>query len=1133
LDGKAGGKNHFEVDCLASTEFSKTERCKRITCDDIPEVDNGKTKVKKAKYNETVKYTCEKGYTIDGTAEGDAHFKVSCLVNGMLGQVSKCMPVTCGEPDEVANAHRPSGSMVFEDEVEYECHEGFTLDGKRDSETKFAVKCLKSGKFSKAKSCLPKICGAPSKKINALHATTANEGKIAYPRVTEVTCNDGYTVDGKANGKSSFIVKCESDGQFSEYDKDECEPVKCGAPPKLQNAVQEGIVPAGGDGLLTFLQSADGGARFGDMVEYQCQPGYTVGGEPSAPTTLYVDCLSTGEFSIPPVDMQCRNVNDCELYTCGENGTCVDEVGEAPAYTCKCQSGYDLRTKDDGTKFCGNTDDCKGMDCGPGVCKDLIGDYTCECPSGHYIGEKDGKKTCVPVRCAEEAPELENGKQTSNHKKEIDFPMTLEYRCSKGYSTDGTLAESKRNFNVQCKPDGQLVGMASCQKINCGTAPVLPFTKLKKPKSPQDQIKFGDKAEYECEEGYTKTGKAGGDNKFSIECEVSGKLGKPEICEPVQCGDAPEVKHATPALAGDVSYGMGLEYTCNTGYSMDGTLEGDTRFELKCQKDGKFNTLEDDEIEDEEEPWEFMWTEDEDEDTDWQDGELWLLAEKAGKKPPPGHGKGHWKKVRKHRLGANASHAGRKLSLLGKLNQTAKRAGKCRPISAGQAPEIKNAYLVEVDGEYVEMEIMPKLVYPQGVEYECMPEFTENGAPDGPYVISARVNSQGQLEPPLPSECKHIVYTVRGQVSNARSGKALSGVRVSVEGSDISATSEEGFFTLSGVTPGNITVAYKMSQFENIKKTFMVTGDVNTGGVADVALSPKLKENQYRAILKWGAKPLDLDAYAKWSSQKVFSGNTYARGANMKARLVTDATNGYGPEVLFMKDVGTCKKEARNQCDMRYEVNDPKGKGLLDSGAEVMLYSKNGLEGTFKISDCKDTVSKDAKWWHVFTLNGKNGKVKWSCTSGQEPPPSFPVPEPKKGKGGKGGKNNNTDDEIEEEEGGGLLDSLNPFSLHAKKPNATALGQISVHGKQLDTTMKSALQIPSDVQSEPLKPLHHEIANDKTQSQAQGSWLSNLFSWMHAKAFGATPAAPTSKPTAFIQTAQKAFRSGHAAHNTA
>jgi len=313
----------------------------------------------------------------------------------------------------------------------------------------------------------------------------------------------------------------------------------------------------------------------------------------------------------------------------------------------------------------------------------------------------------------------------------------------------------------------------------------------------------------------------------------------------------------------------------------------------------------------------------------------------------------------------------------------------------------------------------------------------------------------------------------------------------------------------------------------------MVTGDVNTGGVADVALSPKLKENQYRAILKWGAKPLDLDAYAKWSSQKVFSGNTYARGANMKARLVTDATNGYGPEVLFMKDVGTCKKEARNQCDMRYEVNDPKGKGLLDSGAEVMLYSKNGLEGTFKISDCKDTVSKDAKWWHVFTLNGKNGKVKWSCTSGQEPPPSFPVPEPKKGKGGKGGKNNNTDDEIEEEEGGGLLDSLNPFSLHAKKPNATALGQISVHGKQLDTTMKSALQIPSDVQSEPLKPLHHEIANDKTQSEVQGSWLSNLFSWMHAKAFGATPAAPTSKPTAFIQTAQKAFRSGHAAHNTA
>ena len=65
--------------------------------------------------------------------------------------------------------------------------------------------------------------------------------------------------------------------------------------------------------LLTFEETA----------YYQCEAGYTAGGEPDAPDTIKVECLPTGEFSSPPVDMQCRNVNDCERHTCGPKGTCV------------------------------------------------------------------------------------------------------------------------------------------------------------------------------------------------------------------------------------------------------------------------------------------------------------------------------------------------------------------------------------------------------------------------------------------------------------------------------------------------------------------------------------------------------------------------------------------------------------------------------------------------------------------------------------------------------------------------------------------------------------------------------------------------------------------------------------------
>merc|ERR1719440_2353464 len=167
---------------------------------------------------------------------------------------------------------------------------------------------------------------------------------------------------------------------------------------------------------------AERGIVFGETREYRCLDGYTVGGEPGADKKVVTECLASGEFSQPPLDMQCRNVNDCEENTCGP-GKCIDEIGKPPAYTCECNHGYDLRKSHNGHMFCGNTDDCVGMDCGVGVCKDLIGDYTCNCPAGYYIGipeegELKGKKTCIPVPCLHEGkettPVVQDGKQNGD-----------------------------------------------------------------------------------------------------------------------------------------------------------------------------------------------------------------------------------------------------------------------------------------------------------------------------------------------------------------------------------------------------------------------------------------------------------------------------------------------------------------------------------------------------------------------------------------------------------------------------------------------------------------------------------------------------------------------------------------------
>jgi len=188
-------------------------------------------------------------------------------------------------------------------------------------------------------------------------------------------------------------------------------------------------------------------------------------------------------------------------------------------------------------------------------------------------------------------------------------------------------------------------------------------------------------------------------------------------------------------------------------------------------------------------------------------------------------------------------------------------------------------------------------------------------------------------------------------------------------------TVPSGTYNVEISRPGYITVKRKLT--------------ISTWSWSYINMSPELAIDQWRAIVKWNSYPRDLDTYGKWGWSKTCWYRRNSWGGNMRVVLERDATNGWGPETLFFSNVGKCRGSSQS-CDIKYMINDYTRSGtMLAKGAEVTLYTHTRIAGTWKIKDCPTSVSRDKNWWHVFTIDGRTNKLKWTC---KDPPvvPTLP-----------------------------------------------------------------------------------------------------------------------------------------------
>jgi len=437
-------------------------------------------------------------------------------------------------------------------------------------------------------------------------------------------------------------------------------------------------------------------------------------------------------------------------------------------------------------------------------------------------------------------------------------------------------------------------------------------------------------------------------------------------CQPVTCGTPhvfPFTELTFPANKRRIlSYGTSAKYKCFEGYSVKGDPEGVTTFDSKCLPTG---VLSDPEV---------------------------CEPIKCGRAP-------RMEKCRASIAGvvsfgmevqyecdkghtltgttAGGHHFHRKCEKDGEFEEA---EAKCMPIAAGRVPAVRNAKVIQHNGEHVHGRGELMAYYPQGIEYKCNSGYSLTGGPEGQTKFVTNVNSLGHFAPALPAKCKLIEFTVKGEIKNARTGAGLEGAKVKILGTTRARIlSEAGFFTLENVAPGRLRLQYTRPGYIPTFKTITVEGDVHSGGICDLNMSPKMQPTQWRAALKWGLQPPDLDTYVKWSTNTVNWANRYVR-SGMRGKLEVDDTDGEGPETVYMSGVGSCEGGA-HKCDLKYMINDydETAEMFEKSGASVTLYNGARVAGTWPIGSCPDAISEDRNWWHVFTIDGQTNKLKWHC----------------------------------------------------------------------------------------------------------------------------------------------------------
>ncbi|KAH0517158.1 Sushi, von Willebrand factor type A, EGF and pentraxin domain-containing protein 1 [Microtus ochrogaster] len=579
--------------CLTNGSWSgPTPSCTPVRCTAPPQVANGVTDGIDYGYKKEVAFRCLEGYVLHGVP------KLTCQADGTWdAEVPVCKPATCGPPDDLPQGFPNGFSFYHGGHIQYQCFPGFKLHGNPSR------RCLANGSWSgSSPSCLPCRCPTP-----LIQHGTVNTTDVACGKTVQIECFRGFKLLGLSE------VTCDTNGQWSGLPL--CEHADCGSLPAIPNAVVSESSPLE-DNVVTY--SCRSGYIMQGSSNLICtekgtwsQPYPACEPLSCGPPPPVANAVATGETYTYESKVKLRCLEgyvidtDTDTFTCEQDGHWVPERISCSPRKCPVPSNT-TRMRVHGDDFRVNKQ--VSISCAEGFTYEGADSSTCQ-PDGTWE-PPFSDESCTPVFCGHpESPE--HGSVAGSL---YSFGNIVAYQCDSGYELEG-------NRERVCQENGQWSGqVAVCRENRCEapaeflngeavldnttSGPSLLFSchrgytlegspeahctengtwshlvPLCKPNPcpvpfviPENallserEFHVGQNVSVKCREGFLLRGNG------VITCNPDETWTQTNAkCEKISCGPPPRIENAI-ARGVHYQYGDMITYSCYSGYMLEGSL---------------------------------------------------------------------------------------------------------------------------------------------------------------------------------------------------------------------------------------------------------------------------------------------------------------------------------------------------------------------------------------------------------------------------------------------------------------------------------------------------------------------------------------------------------------------------------